>query len=408
MSQEVPVPALLARRASARHAWVVAVLWLGSAASGRAAVDCLAGLDETAALNALLARGGQVALPRGTCRVSDTLMVPSHTTVTGEGIGVTILRGAPGAAFPVMSVGGDTQATGSSDVELSRFTVDGAASAVDADGAHRPDGIRVPFGSTRVRIHDVEVMGAGANGIEINGSDTEVRASLVHDNQANGIYVTGRGNLGGLNVVPAARVAVVDNQVMHNSLGKPPGAGHSWDGIDIDPISRDCTVRGNLVRGNDIILFENAHVVPFSSGHRVFGNTVTDSPDNGIVVEGPQHDFAILANHVERITGWGIVINGSSAGGVIRDNTIRFTTAQGILVKNTTPLTGAPDDIAIIANSVMTTPSGPGHVGIAARQSANHLRIEANRFIPQAGQPPPREPLDLRFAGPDVLQHDNR
>ena len=369
-----------------------AVLWPDA---GRAALVCDGRTDPTAALRTLLAAGGTVALPAGTCVVSGTLVIPSHSVVAGAGVGVTVIRATPGLFGPVISVGGRTLATGSTDVDLSGLTVDGGATAVNARGSERSDGIRVPFGSTRVRIHDLEVQHAAANGIEVNGSDNVVADNSVHDNYANGIYVIGKGNKGGLNVVPARGVLVQNNRVSHNSLGKQPGSGHAWDGIDIDPITEGAVVEGNTVVGNDIILFENGDVVAYSSGHRVIGNTVRDSPGNGVVVEGPQQDFLIEGNRIERTVGWGIVANGPSRRGVVRGNTVGSTTLEGILIKNTTPQAGAPQDIAVVENTV--GPSGPKRAAIAARHGAR-VRVFGNAAAS----------VDIRQAAPDAEARDNR
>ncbi len=362
--------------------------------AGQAAPVCDGRHDATAALNAMLAAGGQVRLPAGTCLVSDSLIVRSGSVVRGAGIGRTVIKASPTPEYPVISIG--STRGGASNVDLSGLTVDGSGTRIME--RRNSDGVLVFNGADRIRIHDLEVQGAGRNGIRVIGRNIEISGSSVHDNFANGIFAVGSRKPGA--VVRTENVRVLSNRVMHNSLGGLP-PGKSWDGIDIDPAASNCTVEDNTVIGNDIILLEDGKSVPSSTGNQVLNNTILDSPENGIDVSGAETDFRLVGNRIERVRGAGILINGPVVRGLIQSNTILETTKPGILVDNWISfLPGAPREITIVGNTV-----DPGRVGgrspaIALRAGASDIRIMANRLSSYG--------INTSRAGPGVVAQGNR
>ncbi len=347
----------------------------GSArAAGR--VAC-AGDDATSAIQAALASGGTVQLSAGTCLISGTLAVGSDTVLRGAGIGRTVLRAATVPNFPIIQVGGDRQVTGASNVDLSGFSLD--AGNPTSFGGKGTDGISVRWSSSHVSIHDLEVYAAGGNGIDVRGSDVTVSHDRVHDNEANGIYVIGKGHPGRNDAVPASRVQILDNDVASNSRGRRPEMKHGWDGIDIDPTTRDCLIQGNLVTGNDIILYENAKIVPYSSGHRIIGNTIQNVTQGGagIDVAGPQANFQVTGNTIRTVIGNGIAVNGPVVHGVVRGNTISGASHSGIEVRDTGPTahSGRPTDILLSDNSIAPT---PGQAAILILHRARSVHITNN------------------------------
>ena len=391
-----------------------AILVLAALAAARpaAALTCDGRGDARAALNQALAAGGQVRLPAGLCLVSGSVFVPSNTTVSGAGAGRTIIKSAvPTPSFPVVSIGHGTPRNGAHDVDISALTVDGSARG---RGAGDPNGLEVAYGSGHVRLHDLEVFGAGGNGISVGTSDVDVDANSVHDNQANGIYVIGKANIGGGAPVRTERVRILRNRVSHNSRAGLPPARPSWDGIDIDPITADCLVQGNTVTGNDIILFENAKRVPSSGGHRVVDNVVTGSVESGINVIGAIDGFQLLGNRMERIEGWGVVVNGPVRHGVIRGNVITGATRDGIMFTNATSLPGAPSGVVVSGNTIAPGPGtpgpgapgpgAPGRVAVLVRNRANDISITGNTLILAPGV----AAVDARAAGPGIVVRGNR
>ncbi len=288
------------------------------------------GSDVTAALNTALAAGGTVELSAGTCVISSTLNVVSNTVLAGAGIGATILMPASLPGYAMITIGGSTLLTGAQNVDISNLSIDGGNQVGIAPAT--VDGIWSQWSSTAVNIHDLEVYAAGQNGIAVNGSYVTVQNNLVHDNQANGIYVLGKGHPGLNDAVPASNVQILSNTVTNNSLGYTPDMAHGWDGIDIDPITQDCLVENNNVSVNDIILYENAEVVPNSSGHQVIGNTITNVTQGGagIDVAGPQDNFVVSGNTINTVVGQGIGVNGPVQTGLVQGNNVSGATGIGI------------------------------------------------------------------------------
>jgi hypothetical protein len=356
---------------------VALTLCLGTIAAHAAGTITCAGQDATAAIQQAVNAGGTVQLSAGLCLVAAPIRIGSNTTLRGAGAGRTVLRAARLPDYPVIAVGGERQVSGAAGVDLSGFSVD-AGNRV-AIGAPGTNGIAVSWSSHDVVLHDLEVYGAGGNGIDARGSDILITHDRVHDNQANGIYVIGKGHPGRNDAVPASRVRIVANQVARNSLGRRPEMKHGWDGIDIDPITRDCLVENNHVTDNDIILDEDARVVPASSGHRVVGNTIEHVTQGfaGIDVAGPQADFAVIGNTIEGVLGTGIVINGPVRHGQVRDNKIGGASGPGIEIRDTGPTahTGRPDDVTVAGNMIR---QGPRQAAILVQHQARNVRITGN------------------------------
>lgn len=366
-------------------------------------VACDGVRDATAALTGAVAAGGTVRIGPGLCLLSAGLIVPSNTTLVGAGIGRTVLRATMGDAFNVIEIGnGPGRQTGSHAVDVSGLTVDGGAQRGDTIG-HHSDGILVRSASSGVMLHDLEVMNAGDNGIDVIGSHVDVTDSLVHDNFHNGIYVKGIGKPGGLHVARASFVRILRNTVRHNSRAKAPGAhqrgeGHAWDGIDVDPVSANVLIQGNTVDGNDIILLEHGQVVPWSGPFQVIDNLVENSNQSGIDVAGRIDGFQLTGNRIRNVSVFGIIVGGEAANGVIRGNVIQDTSGQGIMVR-TAPGASASQNIVIEDNTVQPGPRAAGAAAIAVRHTPG-VRVVGNQVGGAAG-------LDLRDAGPGLVAQDN-
>ncbi len=367
------------------------------ARTGMAAPVCDGRHDATAALNAMLAAGGQVRLPAGVCLVSATVVVRSDTRLAGAGREATIIRSVLGATYPTLSVGQPRSPQEAHEVDVSALTVDGGAAA---RGPRSSDGILITGPSSRVRIHDVAVLNAGDNGIEANGSDIDVTDSLVHDNWTNGIYVIGTPGRGAIPARRATRIRIIQNQVIHNSLGGlPPSPKQTWDGIDVDPITSDVLVQDNVVTGNDIIFLESARSVASSGPFRAINNVVTDSTENGIDLTGAIVGFEVSGNRIERVLGWGIVVNGPARQGVIRGNMVQGTTREGIEIHNAMAMPSVPSDILVTGNTVTPGPGAHARAAIGVDQGASAVRVIGNRLILHPGI----AALDTHGAGPGLV-----
>ncbi len=396
--------------------WALGIVTLACALAGSparaASVACDGGGNATAALNRAAAAGGQVRIGPGTCLLSGSLMVPSNTTVTGAGIGKTVLRAAQGGAFNVIQIGGGTVASGSVNVDVSSLTIDGAAHAGGAV-PHRSSGVLVPFGSSNVRVHDIEVENAADNGIDVSGSHVDVTDNFVHDNWHNGIYVIGHGNRDSASAVHASYVRILRNRVMRNSLARPPGtARKTFDGIDLDPLHAHCLVDSNTVVDNDIILSDHGAIG--SGPDEVSNNTITD-PDitlvdaaggGGINVADNIDGFRVIDNHILGTRHFGIIVGGRPRNGVISGNVIRGTTAEGILLRDARAAPGQMQNIQISNNAVWPGPGARGRPAIAVRHTPG-VRVIDNDLNPPPGASGPPGALETRLAGPGLVVQDN-
>ncbi len=368
--------------------------------------------DAAAALNRAVAPGGKVQIGPGTCMMSGSLMLPSGVTLSGAGIGKTILRALQGGAFNVIQIGGGTPASGSTDVDVSGLTVDGAANA-GGKVAHESDGVLVPHGSSNVRVHDMEVENAADNGIDVSGSHVDVTDNLVHDNWHNGIYVIGRGGKNGPGPVRAEYVRILRNRVSDNSRAAPLGtAAKTFDGIDLDPRHANCLVAGNILEDNDIILLDHGDVP--SGPDQVSNNTITDprltvvngAGGDGIDVADNIDGFRITGNRIQGVVHFGIIVGGRSRNGLISGNVIRGTTAEGILLRSRF-VPGESHNIEISDNAVWPGPRANGRAAIAVRHMAG-VRVVGNNLATPTGETGQPGRLDVATAGPGLVVENNR
>lgn len=382
------------RRALALGAISLAAALFG-AAGARAAVSCDGRGDAAAALNAALAAGGTVRIAQGVCLLSGSLVIPSSTDLSGAGIGRTVLRAARGGAFNVIEL-----RDGAGNVAISNLTVDGSA---DAGGTvpHQSSGVLVPPGSSNVRLQAIEAENAADNGIDISGSHVDVTDSVVHHNWHNGIYVIGRGH--GPGAGRARFIRILRNRVSDNSLARPPGStGKTFDGIDLDPRHGDCLVDGNTVIDNDIILLDHG-ALP-SGPDQVSNNTISDphltvvngAGAAGIDVADNIDGFRLTGNRILGVRHFGIIVGGRARNGLISGNTIRDTTAEGILLRGGRGAEG-PRNIQITGNAVSPGPEAGGRAAIAVRHMAG-VSVVGNSV---GGA------LDLGRAGPGLVARDN-
>ncbi len=369
-------------------------------AAGRVTCD---GADATAAINAALRGGGAVQLSAGTCLISSSLNVSSDTVLKGAGIGATALRPTGIPDYAMIAVGGPSEAEGASNVDISGLSIDGGNPV--SKGINHTSAILARWSSHGIRIHDVEAFAAGSAGIEVRGSDVTVEHNQVHDNEGNGIYVSGQANPDPNGTKPASNVRIIGNTVMNNSRGRRPEMKHGWDGIDLDPLASNCLVEGNTVVGNDIIVLEKGMAVASAAGNRVIRNTIRDVTQGGTGIDmaGVQVDFQIIGNTIRNVMGHGITVNGPARNGVVQGNSISGTTKSGIEIRNTGPFAklGRPTNITVADNTVVAT---PGQSAITVRHHARDVQIVNNSFSGGGGA----EPIDAEGAARGVVTRDNR
>ena len=172
------------------------------------------------------------------------------------------------------------------------------AHAVGAEvtGTRYDDGVYIQgAGATKNVVSNVEVYGAGSNGIETAGDHSTISNDNVHDNGANGIY------LYGLLANPVAYGLVIANEVDNNSLNSHvanvAAGSPGWDGIDADPNAIHTLVENNHVIGNDIIVFDsNAAPSNLVYDFRAVGNTIVNSQGGCLTASGPVANVDFVGN----------------------------------------------------------------------------------------------------------------
>ena len=374
------------RRAAARAlaASVLLLVCSGAARASGEAIRCDGQTDDAPAINARLAAlgqsgGGALTLPAGVCVVRQTLMVPGHVTLEGQGAKATLVQAKPKpnaseVDFPVIQIGAYTsEPVPADDAVVRDLTSDGGATT---HAKKRLSGeIYVAPGSHNDKILRVEARNAGDNGVETNGIGTEIADSYVHDSWTNGVYVIGFFDVNSHKVYKASEARIHDNRVAMNSLtnrgpdGRWTGKDPSWDGIDVDPLTRDCVIEHNVVEGNDIILFENGVHIDHAEGifgHKIINNVVYDSPENGVDISGYVHHALVEGNRLYYSVGWGVMLNTSGAHNLIKDNFILGATNGGILLDNFGNYDGTPTDWEFVDNVVVnpgaSSGAGPGYM----------------------------------------------
>lgn len=353
--------------------------------------------DDTSAINsALSAATGVVYIPEGTALISAPLQVPSNVHLIGNGVGSTIIQSPSNPGYPAIEFPNGA----SDDASVSCLTVDGGSSA---PGTRTGCGIFAKDGTNRIKIFNCEVRNCADNGIESDGVDTDIYFNWVHDNYANGIYVIGVSSPA---VVRAERIWIHHNRCKNNSKGTT-----TWDGIDIDPISANCTVESNVVIGNDIIVFESGANVSNSYGHKVINNHISLSTENGINFLGTLLDIEASNNYIEQPTGSGIIFNGFVARFKAKDNRIIGPTQHGIYIRNDHQFTTTnPNGGEILGNHIENPGTGVSNTcnGIHIEHSATDVLVSANKVLDTQSPKTMKYAIETSAAGTDLVVFGNK
>ncbi len=346
---------------------VFGALGLAAPALARAqsVFQCGAG-DQAPAINARLAAGGTLRIGPGQCLIGSSLRLPSGTTLTGAGMGRTIIKASPGNAFNMIEIGGGPgaarRAAATTNVAVSDLTLDGSADR----GSTMPkgaSGIMVWPAATNIRLEGLEITGNGNGGIYMMGHNATISGNLIHENWHNGIYVSGVFDSF------AGPVTISGNTVRHNSLARAPGWGRThpgepaWDGIDCGPNHTGCDILNNTVIRNDIIVRDawTRHSHGWSGPDRIIGNTISDSNQSCIDVAAHIDGFEVRDNHVSNCAPDAINVVGMAKNGIVSGNVVTGAGRSGIAIR------GTGSNIKVVDNRV----SG-------ARRSAYYVHGTAN------------------------------
>jgi len=376
--------------------------------------------DDTAAINAALAVGGEVYFPSGTYRVTSPLRVQIPTALRGAGTGHSrILQATAGPGVTIEITSNHVALTGLSILGPS-LAVDsyiGGETGVRASGAVA--GVRLDD----VRIRDCEVAGYGYHGIEL----TRVSNAVVAGN------VVRRIGYAAIACHSTYDVLVDGNAISSVKPGEP--IGYNAYGIFFsymgdrptseDPVSARCIANGNIIvdvpswealdtHDGQSITFSNNIVEGCRIGIQaggtgpaaqagitmhdisITGNTLiaseaVEQQHYGIVVSGRPEAYAynlVVANNI--VQGYGIV-DSSDDDGAIEAYYTGGLSVTGNVVKRfaTAAIMFAYDNTSFICSGNLIDSDGtPGTDGIAysirAKRDTNWGLITGNQT---AGQP---------------------
>lgn len=188
--------------------------------------------NDTAGIQAAIdaassAGGGIVVMPSGTYRYGSQsngggqlagIIMKSHVTLRGEGIGSTIVKPLDSnSGLSVSSIGSLYNQT---DITIEDLEVDGNKSVITSGG--ECEGIN-PKNPTRLTIRNVYVHDTPDDGIDIDGcSDVLIENCIVKDCDGNGIYPSGyTGKI-------VVRACTVDGNAIARINGTP---GVDWNSV---------------------------------------------------------------------------------------------------------------------------------------------------------------------------------
>jgi hypothetical protein len=259
------------------------------------------GRDATFLLQALIDRGGEVAVPAGQYVVdahpARCLQLRSGVTLLADGVTLLVLANALDAYAAV-------NIEGVSDVTVVGLAVVGEREQHTGTTGEHGHGFRI-MRAARVRLDDVAALACWGDGLSIGDSSAEIKitGSVFSGNRRNNISI-GRGS-----------DVLVENCIVEKAEGTTPEAG-----IDIEPDApgqtRRVVLRGNTVRNNKgygieawrrttdgaditslllesntvtgnscgIVLYGGKNTLPGCKDAVLRGNVVTDNRATGVLV----------------------------------------------------------------------------------------------------------------------------
>lgn len=354
--------------------------------------------DHTDALRALLTRGGEVRLPAGVFRVTQTIEISRSVRLIGAGRGRTVLlHDGPGTR--------DTLVVRAAGVELAGLTID-ARRADDQSGVYalmvrgarftgRDLDVRGNGGAIFVRAHDSAwrdctspVWFLGATGCVVAGcrvdAERHPRLVLVSDGAdrarivANRFAGSARGDakLPAIEVRASARAEVRDNEVLASR----------WHGIAVED-APGVRVEGNTVRRPGRRRSDRGHsasgvLVVRAAGARVRRNAVSGCGGYGIAIAECRSRAArpleVAANEIDGCEDPGLTVQASRAV-VLAGNRVASATFGFTIGEDARPCS----DVTVTGNSFERCGYGGGIV-----ERSRNCTVRANVFLECGGDGP--------------------
>lgn len=343
--------------------------------------------DDTAAFVAASAYG-QIYVPAG-IYITEDFDLPSDCTISGDGIGQSIIRAKPSAGLDYLVHVPNT----SSNVTIRDLTIDGNRAAGGLVNAFSG---ALYISGNNVSVLDCEITGGTFSGIFVGDTaivvtDTRISRCYIHDNggvvdsSGNGVGVLSGGNGSGFSAPKNLSITDCDIEYNHNTVTKP----NDSSGINITV--NGCVVVGNRFTDNFNVggaqLVVNAQ--PDQSGsiyavvndNHILSTTTFGTPTDrteGIEIQG--RNFTVTGNVIKvlNIDASGIDIGGTatdaSAYGVISGNRVDCAGGNGINL-DSAGVSAPVSDIVIQGNIVTGADNG-----VAVNSLCTNINVIGNNF----------------------------
>jgi len=143
------------------------------------------GLDASSALNTALQKQGIILLPAGTIIVSSTIVIPSDTTLIGQGREKTKIL-----LDPTLSTGIKTILIDGDNVELNGFEVDGSRGTIGTKGTD-PECVNA-LNRSNITVDGLYIHDGLEEGIDFDRcSNTTIKNTVIENCWGNGIHFAG-------------------------------------------------------------------------------------------------------------------------------------------------------------------------------------------------------------------------
>lgn len=335
-----------------------------------------------------------------------------NTISQNAGSGVLLSTNSSSNLVEGNTIGGDTAADGNAGSGISviggsantiraneilrnvagGISVSGAAATViggvaPTDGntikSNKSNGILLTGNATLTTIRSNTISGNTLNGIDIERSTGNIVGGVI-DGAATGNTITGNG-LDGVLVSALSASTVVQS----NTIGGDAANRNLGNGIQVARslgtlVGGTGDFEGNTVSGNRLAGIRVVSVASRSadSATRVFGNTVSNSGEAGIVVSGSTRQIVGGTNAGEANTldknSIGIQLIGGTSGTTVSGNVVTGSTTHGISIISSTDNTISSNEIyRNNGNGISVLRSAPRSLATGNRILSNWIGTDA-------------------------------
>jgi|GEM_PF-286374 len=323
------------------------------------------------ALSSIGTNGGTVYLMEGTYVIDGSISIPNNVTLTGAGSG-TIIKLKNGINADINAIVATDTTTGTG-VAVSNLRIEGNKANNTSGLQHGIYFLNMGGGngsSARqgAKVTNLWVSNLRSYGIMLENSSN----SILSDNNIN-------ANSFGMYLKNDVNLSITGNIIQGNTRG-----------IDTEPLYRS-TISGNTIEGNTYGVFISGS----SPDNTISGNTITRNTTNGLLLATGINNNVSSNRFLDNggaTTNEAIVINSSSTGNSITDNTITDAIATtnnyaidiidagstGTYLSNNTLGTGSINDAAASNNTYGGQMNGSGNYTVQPASGTVELMKNTN------------------------------